>query len=269
MGYTSKTSLWDDLGEIVLDGLEGEAYWSAFSEKQRGDSLRFSQSSMGPTGIALWHKCLQPSVRMMDTLLRIASESWDDNEMQDAALGLPRAYRVVDAATGKLTAGVSAMIHTYVTDEAEWAFLPPSLMTYKARSLAFSMLAQTAGGIQSQLSAVYSSYPYRLFLLIDPTVPVAEAANRIHQDPACTWCEFTVRFRQKFRSIEDLQSGDCRHILVSIAHLLRLEKARVECRHAWLRRLLICKGGARHVRDVAKNTTLGISRNITLSTSLF
>jgi hypothetical protein len=243
IGFSSKATLWDDLGEIVLDELEGDAYWAAFAEKQRGDALRFVRSSMSPIGCALWHKCLQPAVRLMDLLLRFASESWDDNDMQDAAKGLPRAYRVVEAATGRLTSGISEMLHKYMTDDAEWMFLPPALKTQKSRSLAFCMLAQSAGGIHAQLASVYSSYPYRLFLLIDPALPVTEAAHRIYTDLPCTWCDFTVSFRQRFRTEEDLTSNECRYVLISLAHLLRLETARVECRHAWLRRLLISKGG--------------------------
>jgi hypothetical protein len=205
MGHKANKSLWDELGEIVLEGLEGEAYWSAFYEKQRGDSLRMSQAVSTPACAALWHMCMQPCIRLMNTLLRYGSEQWGECETQDVVLGLPRAYRVLDAAVGKITAKADAMLFSLVSKSSSWAFLPNSLQTYRVRSLAWAMLARTGAGIQMQVIARFEGYPYRLWLLIDPQTPLDRAANLIANDAECLWCSFTVQFRSRFRTVEQLK----------------------------------------------------------------
>jgi hypothetical protein len=242
MGFKAKVSVWDDLGEIVLEGLEGESYWSAFNEKQRGDALRMSRSPSTPASAALWHKCIQPSIRLMNTLLRYGSEMWGECETQDVALGLHRTYRVLDAACGKLTTGSDKLLQSLISESSSWDFLPESLQTNRIRSIAFAMLARTAAGIHHQVSNEFAGYPYRLWLVIDPSTPLDRAVEAILGDKECVWDEFTVQFRSRFKTADDLKSKTCRDLLIFLALLLRLDTVRIECRHAWLRRVLNMKG---------------------------
>jgi hypothetical protein len=241
-GHTASTSCWDDLGEILLDDLEGEAYWAAFNSKQRGDAMRFSQAARTVPCIALWHKTMQPCVRLVDAFLRYASDDWDNNEMQDVACGLPRTFRTLDAANGKILQHFMESMRSALFEASEWTFLPFEHQTGFEQSLAFTMIAKGITGIHRHLSSRFQGYPYRLWLLLDTSRDVAATAASILSDPPCMRCPFTARFLQQYPTAEALQSDDCIHLLLLLGDLLRLDTARIEARHAWLRRVLVVKG---------------------------
>lgn len=55
------------------------------------------------------------------------------------------------------------------------------------------------------------------------------------------WDLFTIDYRRLFPTEQDLRSDKCRAVLCLIALFWRFETSRIECRHAWLRRLLLAK----------------------------
>jgi hypothetical protein len=69
-----------------------------------------------------------------------------------------------------------------------------------------------------------------------------DVAALIFSDPPCSWDTFTTHFRKLFPSEEDLKSIQCLSTLLAIAVMIRLDTSRVECKHAWVRRLLLLKG---------------------------
>ena len=75
-----------------------------------------------------------------------------------------------------------------------------------------------------------------MFEVLDPE-KVEEAARSIVSDPWCSYNPFTRDFRTKFSSEADLKSAVAAMVLLVTALLMRMETVRVECRHAWVRRL--------------------------------
>jgi hypothetical protein len=241
-GFDCQTPIWEDLGEIMLENMEGEAYWAAFNEKQRGSALKFARAPTTTISVALWHKCLLPNIRLMDRFLREGGGDWDRCELQSAAMGQPRAFRITEACTGKTTEAFFKEVRTFIFEHSEWEFLPTKCCTQMEQSLAFGMLIRTLGGIHFHIASVFAAYPYRLWLLVDSHTPLDSAVDAIWADPSCSWDPFTVDFRRHYDSKEKLRSPECRSLLFALAILLRLDTSRVESRHAWLRRLLRVKG---------------------------
>ncbi len=80
-----------ELEEVVLEHLQDDpnSYWKAFNEKHRGQATRLTLPST-TSQILLWHKCTLPCVQLTDRCLRQASDTWDRNELHDAAQSVPR-----------------------------------------------------------------------------------------------------------------------------------------------------------------------------------
>ena len=162
LGGKIDSSIWDDLGDIVLESLEGEQYWAAFNDKQRGDALRFARAPTTTANVVLWHKCMIPSVILMDRCLHQASEEWNRSQAQDGSISGDRKYVILECMKGNLTAGFFSMIISFMFGASQWTFLPKGLRTMAVASLAFAMLARSLGGVDFHISGLFAAYPYRL-----------------------------------------------------------------------------------------------------------
>ena len=130
-------------------------------------------------------------------------------------------------------------------DTNRWAHVAPATKTELLQSLAFVMVAREIGGCHMFVSSEFENYPYKLFLLLDPSyasMSLGEVADMIHRDPTCRKDRFTKDFLQRFATSAALQSDDCIAVLTSMALVLRCDTSRRECAHAWLRRNLLLKG---------------------------
>jgi hypothetical protein len=95
-------------------------------------------------------------------------------------------------------------------------------------------LRRSMAGVDQLIAHNYRGFPYILFDLIHhPDL----ADNLLNRD-ACTRDTFTESFLAVWNTAEKLRSTECRAGLFTLAVLLRVEITRVECRHAYIRRLL-------------------------------
>jgi hypothetical protein len=133
-------------------------------------------------------------------------------------------------------------VSTLMLQSGPWEFLPERCKTHLEMYLAFGMLARASGGIFGGLASSFAAYPYRLWLLVDPLMPVDEAARLLYKDRPCMFDTFTQHIRKLYPTESDLKKSDLRSLLLSIGLLVRLDTSRIECRHAWVRRLLGIKG---------------------------
>jgi hypothetical protein len=242
LGHKTEVSVWDDLAEVVLEGLEGDQYWSAFNEKQHGDALRFAKQTATSSCIVFSHLCMVPCTKLMDRFLRQAAEDWDRCEAQDAAQGQRRAFRLTDAASGRLTHEFFREVHGMFFNTSSWKAVPERCCTQKDQSMAFAMLARSVCGVHAQIEHHLSACPYKLWLLIDPGTSLDIAVSLLLSIRPCQWADFTRRFMHRYPTADDMRSTEARCVLQAVAILFRVDTSRVECRHAWARRLLRLKG---------------------------
>ena len=113
------------------------------------------------------------------------------------------------------------------------------------------------------LSSVLASYPYQLWQLIDEKVPVEQAVNSILAD-RCKFDDFTEALVQTFPDFQNLSSAHAKSILEAVGLLLRLDTSRIECWHAWLRRLFNYKGQTwkHHFAHASADWFLARQRNL-------
>ena len=75
--------------------------------------------------------------------------------------------------------------------------------------------------------------------------------QQILDDPECLKDEFTIEFISEFPSVRELQSLECQISLLLISSVLRWDNIRVECRFAFIRRLVLTKN-LTHPYDFAR-----------------
>ena len=91
----------------LADGNDQISLWSEFNERQRLDAGRLAQNPIVSGGVALWHTCLGPMVRMVDRMLLVAGREWDFHQQLNTALHGRRSLRVLEACSGRLTTAFS------------------------------------------------------------------------------------------------------------------------------------------------------------------
>ena len=78
-------------------------------------------------------------------------------------------------------------------------------------------------------------FPFRLWeLVVNPDV-----AHEFLAVPECLLDEFSRLFLQDFNTVALLQSARCRSVLIAMGIFVRFEITRIECRHAFLRRIMV------------------------------
>jgi hypothetical protein len=176
----------------------------------------------------------------------MSSVGWDTCEEEDAAMGKDRTYRLLEAYRGGLAREFNAEVKALLEDSAQWDCIPRHCRTHMETSVAAAMLLKSVAGVHHHITSVYQGYPYKLWVLMDLVVPRCQAVDAVYADmskePPCLLDEISLDFCCRFNTKEKLGGDEARSVLQSLAVVVRLDTARVECSHAWLRRLLQIKG---------------------------
>lgn len=96
--------------------------------------------------------------------------------------------------------------------------------------LAFKLMASSAASVQSLLVEAHRGYPYKL---ASATLGEEEQAN-VCADPECVRDPISNAIVKHFNG--DLNSDDAQAVVLALAELVRPDIARIECRHASVRR---------------------------------
>ena len=225
----------DSIVEHLPPGLTPTDFWSKFNDRQRNDTVKFAQSQPLPL-LLLMRISLEPQSKLMQRLLDLSSDGWEERQEQLAMEGKERKIRMAEAYHGRITAPFCSQVRTLLDSDLQWAALPCSARTGQHKSLAFALLCRAAGGIHFHMEVAHQGYPWKLWGLLNETCRDS-VANEILKDPRCLMCEFTFAFIGKFSSKIALMSQASLALLVGLGITLRLDIARVECRHAWVRRM--------------------------------
>lgn len=182
---------------------------------------------------------LRPQVELMQVLLRITGEAWDHRQSALVAAGKQRQLRLVIAAEGGLTQAFWKSVSGLLHDSAPWHLLKADERLGKWASLAFGMVSRAAGGVFLLLDCLHEKFPYKLWTLLgdDPEAAAAEI-SQISRSKKCLLDPFTRRFLLLFPEEKDLTSPQCLAFLAVLGIAARLDISRIECLHAWIRRVL-------------------------------
>jgi hypothetical protein len=149
--------------------------------------------------------------------------------------------------------------------ESAWEVLAQPDRTWRTFGLAFCMLARAGAGIVQMLRARHRGYPFKLFSLLRSNPQ--EAATNILNDATCMRDSFSNGFLADVAkaakqdadaagetadpSVEDLCGNRSRMSLLTVALTIKTDTARIECRHAAVRRTLLTSMTHTHPAGVA------------------
>jgi hypothetical protein len=204
----------------------------AWNKAQRKGALNFVHTR--PEGMLIVSRiCLAPMVSLPHSMEQVSSARWEELQMRGCLQGMPFMTRMEDAASAnRLRECIRQQQSLMHSAGRDWAVLAPTYVTEEHNNIAFAMLARSMCGTTQLLQ--HSAYPYKLWKLIRSPAAAAE----IHHDPVCIKDTFTRDFCTEYNSVAKLRSEDCRLELLCFGSLLRLDISRIECRHAYVRRLV-------------------------------
>lgn len=235
----------EDHDEVVNlpAGADPQRRWEQEAARARTDALTFANSE--PTvSLLLFLTTMQPQVKLMQRFLFEGSAEWDLKQERQALETGARTWRVVEVFIGASTGGFFNESSRLLTDQSAWGALHPTHRAVQVCAKAFSHVARAIGGVFMLISFPLSSCPFRLWTLLtarDDDDLAAKAAELFYT-PKCMMDKFSRDFMTLFPSRADLVSPTCLATLKAIGVILRLCIARIECRHAAVRRLLLSRG---------------------------
>ncbi len=157
----------------------------------------------------------------------------------EATKGSIQSLRIEAAASGTLTDQFWEDATELFRCPESWGLVADDDLTERIKSTAFALVTRAAAGVHFHLDKVHKQGFYKLWKLLGHS-PEA-AATEIWNTPRCMRDKFTNRFLSMFPSVAALCSDDCAMTLAIIAISLRLDISRIECRHAWVRRVMLAR----------------------------
>ena len=182
-----------------------------------------------------------PLQQMQRRMVWIGSRAWERQQQaaEAKAGGVPssqfsRSYPALELAEGFIEDKCLHTVWKLFTVPVLWALMPMSSVTVKNVGLAFRMLSRAGALVYTELVILHEAYPWRLFLLVKHPHMAAQFKKEI-ESASCMLDAWTAEFVHD----HDLEDPDTRMILFVIVILLHTDMSEIECRHAWIRRLLV------------------------------
>jgi hypothetical protein len=222
--------------------------WAAFNQRQRGDAGRFAGGDSTAVDLVIVALTLQPQARLMSRMLDVSADDWEETALalaqQDRANIMTRMQLYNSGiVTSEFFTEIARLLH----QPEPWLILQASDRTWRAFSVSFAMLCRAAAGVYQLLAQRHRTYPFKLFGLLGEKP--REVAEEILADPACVRCSFTNSFLAHWANAESddafvhpvdrLCSSDCKFTLLCAAIMLKTDTAKIECRHAAIRRAVL------------------------------
>ena len=180
---------------------------------------------------------MRVAVRILHHQESISSELFDQKTWEK---GLKGEYtsRMWEASSGH-SKGIALDMATRILfgdggADVDWAALAPAGKTWGHAGLAFCMMSASLCSLEQLLWKPWRGFPYRLWLLC--AEPRLEVARVLWDTRPCLLDRFSADFMSKFHSAEEFLAKGYPH-LVATGALLRHDIARLECRHAHVRRI--------------------------------
>ena len=208
--------------------------WAERNARARGDAAAWSAAPGTPARLVIMRIATELLFQLMHALLEMSGIEWDVKQWSAAARGQPRLYRLLECSRGVHTASFRENVKDTFFNSDVWAPLQTQHRTLGASVLSFRLLAMGGCMVHRLITEAHRSYPYKLSSALQ-----GEAERKaILDDPECVRDELSNALIRKYPSLEELSSRSCRCIITAFLELARSDTARIECRHASLRRLV-------------------------------
>ena len=198
------------LQEDLVAALLQEPDFHARNRAYKQCSRRWAASDPLPR-LAILADVLHPLMHVMHAMFQMASSSWDQKQLRQAAQSGKRTYRVLEACLD--TIGEKFHRDLGIAFSRCPLALPDSARQMKFRSMSFRMHSRAGCSFQCLVRKPHSMYPYRLFRLL-----ADGGLQDVLQDPRCMWDSLAQGF---FDQAGDLQgSADDRARAIGLCEAL-------------------------------------------------
>lgn len=221
-----------------------EFNWEEFNSTQKNSTRSFAANDKTAVCNLLWCLVQRPGTDLLCKLFEFASTAFDEQQDLEAVRGNGRRYRLTEAASGRIPTDTFAQLHRLLTDPGNWSVLPKVALEEVYQSLAFAMITRLIAGLCALFAFEVLGYPYRFWLLVDPDLDsegILKVARMLLADKWCMLDPFSKLFRQRYPTVELLTGKEARGILLALAVFAMLDTCAVECRFAFLRRIILLR----------------------------
>ena len=120
------------------------------------------------------------------------------------------------------------------------------MRTKKSRAMATAAVLRLSGAVYHYLYLPWSTYPWKALRLVDPCRNLVDERDEFMGTCGHVLDVFALSLRSQFPTAERLASQTCFPLLLLMLILVHITIARIECRHATIRRLLAMWGAIWH-----------------------
>jgi hypothetical protein len=219
----------------------GEIDWAVVNEINRSKALAWINRNP-LQDLIIVRLCMEPSMAILRKQLFIGSAAWERAQHAAglAAGGDPRQrdYRLLYSARGELDAGFATHQEHLFTSHVLWSILPTISCTEATRCLCFRIVSRCSAEYERILGWHHRRPPYLLFMLVHHP----EVAQTLRALPTCMLDPFTKSFMEQ----HDLDDPVTPMLLLLILSKACTDTSRIECWHAWVRRMLVKRSSQTH-----------------------
>lgn len=210
--------------------------WAKKNAKNR--SLALEWVLAGPLKeIVICRLVMEPNMKYLRKQLWMGSHAWESKQvaksLQPGQVGhVRRDFRLLVAARGEMELEFFEHQRALFIYPKIWTILPKAAFDEATRCLIFRMLSRAAAEFERLIARPHRLPPFRLFLCF--AFPhIARELKALKATSPCVLDPFTLNFLNAF----DPESVEGKMALGLILQLGRVDTARVECFHAWVKRL--------------------------------
>jgi hypothetical protein len=210
-------------------GSEGQVDFAKQNKKNRRDSKSHGEAERTPSEMFIGLECMMPQVKLMRSIMWLASQDFENEQRYKHAMGLPSTSRMRVMSSGSLTAEHSSAVWALV--DSEWEDLEVSEKTQRNANLIFGMASRAQCGADQLIDDPAKRMPKLLWTMLDGP----EQAKRVRKLPGCRLDSFSEAFLLEIESGR-MTEEEAKVRLWQQEQLLRTETLLLECRNASLTR---------------------------------
>ena len=207
--------------------------WTAFKRQKKKLVRAWLRSNPTPR-LAVIKSSLDPMLQFLADMLVVGGRAWERKQQHLASNGHARSYIVVEAAEGSRLAECMRTLQQLLhTDLVGVSYAD---ITGQLRCLRFRMIACSMTSLHALVRMSHRGMPYQLFQMLSTNIrhmaDKCDVAKLLLQFPQCMCEPLSKSLLETFNSEALLVSDECLAILESLATVMCLNIAGLECKHA-------------------------------------
>ena len=234
---SSNWNISDSESEVCEDAKPGPNSWQAWNRLQRRDACRLAKCKGTRGGLVVTVKVLQPMTQLLHRIEHLGTDKWLCEQQAASISGGVGKTLGEEVAGGAAESACVSSLLALMIDTGTWSEIGHSDRTQELCGIAFCMLSRMACGVHQLMQVPLREWSVQMFRIIhDPTV-----AQALRASPACMQDEFTVKFLQRWNTVQRLRSPACLSELTMLSSVAAWNNCDIECSFASIRRRVVSR----------------------------